>query len=71
MKLFILGIIGAFVAEIVIILFATIAGFSGLGFYIAAGMLPVAIIVAAIYFFIRSMLSNNSIEDKTKSDSGE
>ncbi len=53
MKKLPLYIAGAIVVEFAIIALATIIGLSGITLYVAVGLLPVALIGASIYFFIR------------------
>jgi hypothetical protein len=53
MKKLPLYIAGAVVAEFAIVALATILSLNGVTLYIAVGLLPVALIAASIYFFIR------------------
>jgi hypothetical protein len=53
MKKLPLYIASAIVVEFAIIALATILGLNGITLYVTIGLLPVALIAASIYFFIR------------------
>jgi hypothetical protein len=53
MKKLPLYIASAIVVEFAVIALATILGLNGITLYVTIGLLPVALIAASIYFFIR------------------
>ena len=53
MKKLLLYIAVAIVAEFAIIALTIMLGLNGITLYVAVGLLPVALIAASVYFFIR------------------
>lgn len=70
MKKYILYLSAAIVAEILVMVVGTIAGFEGITFLIAILILPAGLFIAAIYLLIRSFRGTTGENNGKGDDAG-